>query len=248
MANIERKRHPTNLTAMLLLLLLSTLLSDVCLAKNDSLLHLPCGSETANTSPALADTQDRIDTLDQAGLYELINKAKLKLPFSPFKCIISPQHLLDCPENYRGFLLKFEVLLHNESEPLIVSRETEPPQEYVAAKITGNHINSKYHLHYPTIIILPENSTKLVDRMSLEGYFYMILRTQTQASKNDKGPKQLDYLVFVANRLTEIKDKENLSTNKETPKPYFLIGTIILVMIWIFQRRYIYNKFKRPKA
>lgn len=182
----------------------------------------------------LADVQDRLDTVDQAGLYVLLERTLQTKPSEREDAQrIDPGLLLAQPAKWRGALLSYPAQLNRRFLAINVSRNRPVGCEktgYITAKITWEN-----GLAYPAIILLTEPVEPVVDRGVVQGYFYMILRSKTQKPPDQAGPEVLDYLVFVTDRLVPWQTSPT-GRRAEEGWPFWWngLGLLLLALVWVW--------------
>ncbi|MCF7957688.1 MAG: hypothetical protein K9M57_04490 [Phycisphaerae bacterium] len=198
------------------------------------------GRYTAEEQLLIDDIQDRIETIDQAGLYVLLDHIKKnqaeKLGVLP---PLSPIDILGNPDAYRGTISHFNVFVDPEIKTAPLGRPHREPIHYINAQIKTSD-----KLRIPAIILLPEHvSQSIVDPMAVTGYFYMILRAETEMPDPQTGRKYLDYIVLAA---TELKPQiVTPSINRHNKKLAIMsLALIVTVSLWIALRFRIKNKYK----
>lgn len=201
----------------------------------------PAGQSPANTLAVdddivLQDVQDHIDTIDQAGLYVLLSRlgasdtASQPPTFSP-----NPMDVYNFPNRFRGKVLQYDIILHPLLEPVHLSRNHQfNSLLYATAKIPFDQ-----NRQMPAIILLTaQPETFPVDRATVTGYFYMILRQATRKPPEDAGPATLDYLVLLATDLTPVVAKPSTHIiYRWTTMRLSILGIVLLLAIWIILRR-----------
>lgn len=193
-------------------------------------------ASASSQGPILADVQDRLDTLDQAGLYVLLQRL-LESPESTRSPVetVDPKELLATPAKYRGNILRYPSIVYRQVSELSVAKKIPSDCKNLFSVIAKVPYGNE--LAYPAVVILTERPEQPVDRATIEGYFYMILRSQTQKRPSDNGPAVLDYLVFVADRLLPAEDNlnENLPSGT-TPLWWSGSGLAVLAVVWVWLR------------
>jgi hypothetical protein len=184
----------------------------------------------------LVDVQDRLDSLDQAGLYLLLERLGKSPDFDSYPIeTIAPGELLAHPADYRGRVLSYPALVYRRSKQLNVSRKIASNQEnlcYIVAKIPYCK-----DLAYPAVVILPQPPQTPVDQATIQGYFYMILRSKTQKPPGEQGPAVLDYLVFVAHHLLPAKGESKMQPPPVSRSLYWSGSSLaVLAMLWLWLR------------
>ncbi len=179
----------------------------------------------------IADIQDRIDTIDQAGLYVLLDHADKDISNSSAIILdISPYDLRDNPAEYRGGVTHFNIFVDPIIKIAPLGRSSRSEIKYVNAQIKTSDKK-----RIPAIILLPRGVIQsIVDKMAVTGYFCMILRAETEEPDPKTGRKQLDYIVLAA---TELVPQDNSQSTK--PRNKIAIATLtmlITVSIWIVLR------------
>ena len=200
----------------------------------DSPASLP--AQPVATAPvALLDVRDRIETIDQAGLYVLLDR--LGWPDYHDLPVLSPSPLdvYSDPKSFRGKVLRYNILLHSRLEPVSLARPTKPPEiYYVTAKIP--FANDR---QMPAIILLRDRPEPFaVDRATVTGYFYMVLRQVTQKLPADAGPDILDFLVIVAVSLVPSGSEITCNSSDSFRSFRFsLLGLGGLLAVWLVLKR-----------
>ena len=200
--------------------------------------------------PALSDIQDRIDTIDQAGLHALLSRI-LNAPTETHSITRNSPHplaLLNRPEQYRGEPLCLSLFLHSHATTVHLGRTGTPVQHifYVPA-----HIPFEKNRRMPAILLLLEPPVEIPSTLThLEAFFYMILRVPTRQTDPTAGPTVLDYVVLVAQRLEASATTEPaLQPDRHTFS--WLSGAILVTLLaaWIALRRWTAHKAPtRPAA
>ena len=187
------------------------------------------------TPAALLDVQDRIETIDQAGLYVLLDR--LSSPDSHHSPALSPSPLdvYAEPNMFRGKLLSYNVIMHPRLEPVSLARPLQHPRlYYVTAKIP--FANNR---QMPAIILLPDRPKPFpVDRATVTGYFYMVLSQATRKPPTQTGPDTLDFLVILAASLTPTgSDTTYNHLDSFRSIRFSLLGLGGLLAAWLLLRR-----------
>jgi len=196
---------------------------------------------------ALADVQDRIDTIDQLGLYVLLNCLEdHTIPKSQMIDNPSPQKLLQQPELYRGQLLQYEVIFGTELRKVKLARPKLYNQDVFCLPA---QIPCANNLLMPAIIVLPTApANSMVDRAVVRGYFYMILRAQPAENDAHPGPDILDYLVLVAQNLDPIRPAQSQQRQTSFGSLWFSLGSLlVLLTIWAYLRRRVSRSYLRTR-
>ncbi len=191
----------------------------------------------------LQDVQDKIDTIDQAGLYVLlnslgdpdINNTNLPAP--------DPKLLLSSPKEYRGTSFNIRATIDTNSFAIKPGRDGYDNICYVNAQIFTNPSPSDQipddKCRYPVIIILkqPPSYSGMIT-LDIPCLFYMILRADTMVYNSTNNTGTLDYLVFVTESLPEVSGSQiNRSDNRSKIGRYSpFVATGSVVMLWLFLR------------
>ena len=209
-----------------------------CALSTPALPDSPPSSSVRSRPPAsapLLDVQDRIKTIDQAGLYVLLDR--LCSPDSQHLPALSPNPLdvYAQPNMFRGKLLRYDALLHPHLEPISLSRPVQHFQlYYVTAKIP--FANNR---QMPAIILLRDRPEPFpIDRATVTGYFYMVLRQATRKPPTQTGPDTVDLLVILAASLTPTGFEttyDNLDSFRSIRFSLLVLGGLLAV--WLLLRR-----------
>lgn len=191
---------------------------------------------------ALDDTQDHIDTVDQAGLYALLGLVNNNNNTTSIGVTADPMRVYNHPCFYRGSLLSYDCIFDNHVYDLPLSRPGSgfDTLYYVVAQIPFGE-----NIRMPAIILLPSlPKGQIVDRGTVTGYFYMIYRGLTQQGKAEKAAAKLDFLVFVADELTvnseAVTNSEVIAVagrSATSRHKYLAVGAAILLVVWLILRR-----------
>jgi len=187
----------------------------------------------------LSDVQDNTDTVDQAGLYVLLDRLDHLSDMAVNKGV-SPLEVLKNPCQYRGKVLSFKTLIHPEVSPLQLSRDGFASESNRYFYVTGQIPFGK-NQRMPAIVILPfqPDLKDTVDPKVVRGYFYMVLRAPTRKGWNQTGPEVLDYLVFAADRLESWQGETDGTDGFGTRRRWagILAGLCAVVVLWFLVRR-----------
>jgi len=191
-----------------------------------------------SVSSVLDDVQDRIHTIDQAGLYELLAQLR-QHPHSPTaETALTPDPLavLRHPQQYRGRLLRMPMILHAEFSA-------------VQLRCTGPTVNAIYYVvgqipfagnrRMPAIVLLCQEPSRWpIEQTTVTGYFYMVLRAQTRSAVGSSAPAELDYLVLLASQLPQANRRaDDFEQPSRTAAGISLAVTAVLFVVWMFLRR-----------
>ena len=207
--------------------------------KND-ISHYIAGNYSQIELSILSDVQDRIDTVEQRGLYVLLESLKRGSQVHKNQNTeaneIGPQALIDDPGKYRGMWFKYKVLLDKEVKSITPARPNlyDGSLYYITAKIPFGD-----RLAMPAVILLLDKPVRIPMRAELNGIFYMILRAQTQqiAPLNHTG--QLDYLVFVTGELIPSAAAALKIDETDGYKSLWISGgaLLVLALVWVVLRQ-----------
>ncbi|MBN2210134.1 MAG: 3-dehydroquinate synthase [Sedimentisphaerales bacterium] len=190
----------------------------------------------------LGDVQDFTSSLDQAGLYALLHAPQVS--HATIVSLDDPCQVLAQPDQYRGNLLQFKALINNSIVRLELSRPRLYDRQiyYAAGRIPFGENQAM-----PAIFIFPRLPLKTpINAVTLEGFFYMVLRTETQEVNPSNGPTTLDFLVFVVPNPPDESALTETTTNRRGFPVSFWIsvgGVIMLGLLWVILR-----KVTRPAA
>ena len=189
--------------------------------------------------PSLDDVQDRLDTIDQTGLYTLLSRILNEppgihdiTPASPH-----PLALLNHPEQYRCQLVFLNLFLHPEVTRVRLGRTVSPTDHiyYVPAQVPFEK-----NRRMPAILLLLESPENIPSAVTpVFAYFYMILRVPTRQSDPATGPTVLDYVVLVAQRLQTAQNVDPIDRSRHRDLSW-LSGAILVILlaVWITLRRW----------
>jgi hypothetical protein len=178
----------------------------------------------------LADVQDMLDTIDQAGLYVLLDQiAKNDTNRFQIADYVMPDVLLHHPADYRGRRVKFTTFLDPKVYRVKPAKSNKYPDYiyYVAGQIPfsenqrmpaififvdlpelpslGNHSADQAGSAHTGFLhndgIYGRLASGIIDEVEITSYFYMVLRTHTQQPDPAIGPTMLDFLVFITRSL-----------------------------------------------
>lgn len=210
----------------------------VCALSAPALPSPPTSSSPQSRPPPstpLLDVQDRIATIDQAALYILLNRLYTSDSQNSPALSPNPLDVYAAPNMFRGKFLRYNALLHPHLGSVLLSRPVQHRQlYYVIAKIP--FANNR---QMPAIILLPQRPEALgVDRATVTGYFYMVLRQATQKPATNGGPDALDFLVILAARLTPAESTMPYdSLDHLLSMRFSLLGIAALLVVWLLVRR-----------
>ena len=150
---------------------------------------LPSPSQASSPVPVqLADVQDRFTSIDQAGLCVLLDRVATAVDVGQSALSVEPLVVYSDPNQFRGKLLRYKVIVNPHPKPVTLARATQFHQVYyVTAKIPFDN-----NQQMPAIIVFLDRPNVLpVDQAVVTGYFYMVLRQETQESSLANGPTKL---------------------------------------------------------
>ncbi|MCP4717420.1 MAG: 3-dehydroquinate synthase [Deltaproteobacteria bacterium] len=180
------------------------------------------------------DVQDRIDTVDQAGLYAILDYVSDKpiIDMGDSK-LVEPSDLLKEPWAYRGKLLTTRAFIDPVIHNISLKRKTQKEIVLLNAQIPAGTAPDGSNLRIPTILLFNDlKNNSIVDRMQITGYFYMILRTKTKLPDPITQRKFLDYLVIIGQNLTEI-DATAPQKNKNNNYLHLIGLLLFVILVWM---------------
>ncbi len=150
-----------------------------------------------------------------------------------------PGEVLAHPEQYRGKFMQFKALINNS----IVRLELSRPRLYGIQSIyyAAGRIPFGKNQAMPAIFLFTRPPLDIPDNIvGLEGYFYMVMRTETQEINPAEGPKVLDFLVFVVPAPPDGAAAPASATGpKKLPLSFWFSvgGAAILGLLWVILRK-----------